>query len=148
MSGTAFITHPSCLQHEMGPDHPECPYRLIAIADELLASGLDAHVVRYEAPRASLEQIARVHDRRYVEAIAAASPASGLRYLDPDTALNPHSVTAAFHAAGAVVKAVDLVCGGEHSTAFCAVRPPGQIGRASCRERVEISVGGVAVTHR
>src|SRR5690349_1125826 len=123
MSGTAFITHPSCLQHEMGPGHPECPDRLNAIADEMLASGLDAHVRRYEAPRATVEQIARVHDRRYVEAIEAASPASGLRYLDPDTALNPHSVTAAFHAAGGVVHAVDLVCRGEHDNAFCAVRP-------------------------
>jgi acetoin utilization deacetylase AcuC-like enzyme len=125
MTGTAFITHPSCLQHEMGPGHPECPDRLTAIADEMLASGLDAHVRRYEAPRATVEQIARVHDRGYVEAIEAASPASGLRYLDPDTALNPHSVTAAFHAAGAVVHAVDLVCGGGHDNAFCAVRPPG-----------------------
>jgi acetoin utilization deacetylase AcuC-like enzyme len=125
MTGTAFITHPSCLQHEMGPGHPECPDRLTAIADQLIASGLDAHVTRYEAPRASVEQVARVHDRRYIDAIEAASPASGLRYLDPDTALNPQSVPAAFHAAGAVVHAVDLVCGGEHRNAFCAVRPPG-----------------------
>jgi acetoin utilization deacetylase AcuC-like enzyme len=125
MTGTAFITHPSCLQHEMGPEHPECPDRLTAISDQLIASGLEPHVVRQEAPRASVEQIARVHDRRYVDAIEAASPASGLRYLDPDTALNPHSVTAAFHAAGAVVHAVDLVCGGDYRTAFCAVRPPG-----------------------
>jgi acetoin utilization deacetylase AcuC-like enzyme len=125
MNGTAFVTHPSCLQHEMGPGHPECPDRLTAIADEMLACGVDAHVVRYEAPRATAEQIARVHDRAYVEAIEAASPASGLRYLDPDTALNPHSVTAAFHAAGGVVHAVDLVCRGEHRNAFCAVRPPG-----------------------
>jgi acetoin utilization deacetylase AcuC-like enzyme len=125
MTGTAFITHPSCLQHEMGPGHPECPDRLTAIADQLIASGLDAHVTRYEAPRASVEQVARVHDRRYIDAIEAASPASGLRYLDPDTALNPQSVPAAFHAAGAVVHAVDLVCGGKHRNAFCAVRPPG-----------------------
>jgi acetoin utilization deacetylase AcuC-like enzyme len=125
MTGTAYITHPSCLQHEMGPGHPECPDRLTAIADQVIASGLDAHVTRYEAPRASVEQVARVHDRRYIDAIEAAAPASGLRYLDPDTALNPHSVPAAFHAAGAVVHAVDLVCGGEHRNAFCAVRPPG-----------------------
>jgi acetoin utilization deacetylase AcuC-like enzyme len=125
MTATAFITHPSCLQHEMGPDHPECPDRLLAIADQLIASGIDPLVVRHEAPRASVEQIARVHDRRYIEAIEAASPASGLRYLDPDTALCPHSVTAAFHAAGAVVHAVDLVLRGEYHSAFCAVRPPG-----------------------
>ncbi|HSU45042.1 MAG TPA: histone deacetylase family protein [Casimicrobiaceae bacterium] len=109
----------------MGPDHPECPDRLTAIRDQLIASGLDAHLVHHEAPAATAEQLARVHDRRYVDAIEAASPASGLRYLDPDTALNPHSVSAARHAAGAVVYGVDLVCGGEHQTAFCAVRPPG-----------------------
>ena len=125
MTGTAFITHPTCLQHEMGPDHPECPDRLTAIADQVIASGLDAHVTRHEAPRATVEQIARVHDRRYIDAIEVASPSSGLRYLDPDTALNPHSVSAAFHAAGAVVHAVDLVCSGDRRNAFCAVRPPG-----------------------
>ena len=125
MATTAFITHPSCLQHEMGPGHPECPDRLTAIEDHLLSSGLDPQLTRHEAPAATVEQLARVHDRRYVEAIQAAAPASGLRYLDPDTALNPHSVSAALHAAGGVVHAVDLVCGGEYQTAFCAVRPPG-----------------------
>jgi acetoin utilization deacetylase AcuC-like enzyme len=125
MATTAFITHPSCLQHEMGPDHPESPGRLTAIYDHLASSGLDAQLSRHEAPAATVEQLARVHDRGYVEAIEAAVPASGLRYLDPDTALNPFSVTAALHAAGGVVHAVDLVCGGRYRNAFCAVRPPG-----------------------
>jgi acetoin utilization deacetylase AcuC-like enzyme len=125
MNTTAFITHSSCLQHEMGPDHPECPDRLTAIADELAASGLEPRLVRHEAPAATIEQLARVHDRQYVEAIEAAAPTSGLRYLDADTALNAYSVIAARHAAGAVVHGVDLVCGGEFQTAFCAVRPPG-----------------------
>jgi acetoin utilization deacetylase AcuC-like enzyme len=48
-----------------------------------------------------------------------------LHYLDPDTALNPHTLTAARHAAGAVVLGVDLVLKKECATAFCAVRPPG-----------------------
>jgi len=91
----------------------------------VIAFGLDGHVARYEAPAATREQLSRVHAPAYVEAIERAAPASGLRYLDPDTALNPHSVQAALHAAGAVVKGVDLVCSGEHQTAFCAVRPPG-----------------------
>jgi len=122
---TVFITHPSCLQHEMGPDHPECPDRLRAIHDQIIASGLEPHLAMREAPAATAEQLARVHDRRYVDAIEAASPSSGLRYLDPDTALNPHSVDAARHAAGAVVHGVDLVCNGDYQRVFCAVRPPG-----------------------
>jgi acetoin utilization deacetylase AcuC-like enzyme len=122
---TAYITHPSCLQHEMGADHPECPERLMSISDHVIALGLDGHVGRHEATPATREQLSRVHAPAYVEAIECAAPASGLRYLDPDTALNRYSVQAALHAAGAVVNAVDLVCGGEYQTAFCAVRPPG-----------------------
>ena len=109
----------------MGPDHPECPERLASISEHVIAQGLDPYVVRHEATPATREQLSRVHSPAYVEAIEHAAPASGLRYLDPDTALNPHSVRAALHAAGAAVNAVDLVCGGEHQKAFCALRPPG-----------------------
>jgi len=66
-----------------------------------------------------------VHDSDYIAAIEAASPKAGVSYLDPDTAMNPHSLAAARHAAGAVVLATDLVLRGECKTAFCAVRPPG-----------------------
>lgn len=122
---TAFITHPSFLLHEMGPYHPECPERLTAINDRMIAAGIDAYVVHHEAPEATRTQIARVHGAAYIDAIEAASPEEGLHFIDPDTALNPHTLTAARHAAGAVVLGVDLVLGGQCKTAFCAVRPPG-----------------------
>jgi len=122
---TAFITHPSFLLHEMGPYHPECPERLTAINDRMIASGIDAYLAHYTAPAATRDQLARVHATSYIDSIDAAAPESGLHFIDPDTALNPHSLTAARHAAGAVVLAVDLVMRGECSTAFCAVRPPG-----------------------
>ena len=122
---TAFITHPSSLLHEMGPYHPECPERLMAISDRMIAAGIDQYLRHYTAPAASHDQIARVHDRGYVHEIEAASPEEGLHYLDPDTALNPHTLAAARHAAGAVVLGVDLVMRKECATAFCAVRPPG-----------------------
>jgi len=122
---TAFITHPSFLLHEMGPYHPECPERLTAISDRLIAAGLDPYVKHYTAPAATREQLARVHGAAYIDGIVAASPEAGLHFIDPDTALNPHSLTAAQHAAGAVVHGVDLVMRGECATAFCAVRPPG-----------------------
>lgn len=122
---TAFITHRSFLLHDMGEYHPECPDRLTAIGDRLIASGLDAYLLHHVAPAATREQILRVHDESYVETIEAASPNEGLHFIDPDTALNPHSLTAARHAAGAVVHATDLVLTGQCRTAFCAVRPPG-----------------------
>ena len=109
----------------MGPQHPECPERLAAIADRLLAAGLDGHLAKYEAPKATREQVLRVHGESYLAQLEAASPEEGLAYLDPDTALNPHSMDAVWHAAGALVLATDIVMRGECANAFCAVRPPG-----------------------
>jgi acetoin utilization deacetylase AcuC-like enzyme len=129
---TAFITHADCLKHDMGYGHPECPERLGAVQDQLIASGIEQHLVRHEAPLATDEQLARVHPIEYVQAIRAAAPTSGTVHLDPDTAMNPYSLDAALRAAGAAVFAVNLVMKGEVRTAFCAVRPP---GHHACRAR-------------
>lgn len=122
---TAYITHPSSLLHDMGPYHPECPDRLLAIGDRLISAGLDGYLQHREAPAATHEQLARVHGEGYLATLEAESPASGLHYIDPDTAMCPHSLTAALHAAGALVLATEMVVRGECRTAFCAVRPPG-----------------------
>ncbi len=122
---TAFIAHASCRLHDMGAFHPECPERLDAVHDGMVSSGLGALVAHYEAPPVTRAQLCRVHDEDYIAMIEAASPASGVHYLDPDTAMSPHSLSAAQHAAGAVVLGTDLVLRGEARTAFCAVRPPG-----------------------
>lgn len=122
---TAFITHPACLEHEMGPHHPECPARLRAVIDAFEASGLMARLSRLEAPEASRAQLVATHEPSYVEAVFDAAPLSGYAYLDPDTSMNPHSLEAALRAAGAVVEGVDLVAQGKVANAFCAVRPCG-----------------------
>ncbi|MEO5700439.1 MAG: histone deacetylase family protein [Casimicrobiaceae bacterium] len=122
---TAYITHPSCRLHDMGSHHPECPDRLDAINDRLISAGLDGHLTHYTATPAEREHLERVHGSDYLDALEAASPTAGLHAIDPDTAMNPHSLSAALHAAGAVVLATDLVMRGECQRAFCAVRPPG-----------------------
>ena len=109
----------------MGRTIPKCPERLHAIGDRLIGDGLDGYLAHHTAPAAT-RRAARARARPgYIATLEAASPASGLHYIDPDTALNPHSLTAARHAAGAVVLATDLVMRGECRNAFCAVRPPG-----------------------
>jgi len=70
-------------------------------------------------------QLLRVHDAAYIDSIEAASPYEGFHPLDPDTGMNPHSLDAAYHAAGGAVMAVDLVMRGEVASAFVACRPPG-----------------------
>lgn len=121
----AYISHPSCALHEMGAHHPECPDRIAAIADRLLIRGILDCMDSFEAPAATAEQIARAHDTRYYLEVKDAAPSEGYVSLDPDTAMNAHTWTAALHAAGAVVLATELVVRGGYQRAFCNVRPPG-----------------------
>ena len=53
----AFITHPTCSLHEMGPYHPECPERLSAVGDRMIAAGVDSYLRHYTATEATREQI-------------------------------------------------------------------------------------------
>ncbi|MFN0301729.1 MAG: histone deacetylase family protein [Burkholderiales bacterium] len=122
---TALITHEACMRHEMGAHHPECPERLSAIEDRLIASGLAAVLARHVAPLATAEQLERVHPRDYIEGIRRVAPAEGLIHLDPDTAMSPGTWEASLRAAGAVVLAADLVLTKQVANAFCSVRPPG-----------------------
>jgi acetoin utilization deacetylase AcuC-like enzyme len=122
---TAYITHPDCLRHEMGQGHPECPARLSTINEQMRASGLLDELRCLEAPLADEEDLKRVHRANYVDLIFENAPSEGYVQLDPDTAMNPYSLSAARRAAGAGVMAVDEVMAGRSENAFCAVRPCG-----------------------
>ncbi len=125
----------------MGAGHPECPQRLDAIEDRLLACGVGDVLDRREAPTAPLADIELAHGRMFVaslrglsaalcEDIQAGGPSHA--QIDPDTSINIHSWDAALRAAGAALAATDAVIAGELENAFCAVRPP---GHHACRDR-------------
>lgn len=120
-----LLTHRACLQHDPGPYHPECPDRLRAVLTALEAEEFSG-LIRDEAPQATVEQLARVHPRNYIDAILGIRPEPDERVpLDGDTVMNWGSAEAALRAAGGAVAAVDAVCRGEVRRAFCATRPPG-----------------------
>ena len=121
---TALFTHPACLEHNPGPSHPERPDRLKAVLSALDGDDF-ASLSRHEAPRATVEQVTRIHGADYVQGVLDAVPSSGQVRLDPDTAMSPGSGEAALRAAGALCAAVDTVIKGDVGNAFCAVRPPG-----------------------
>ncbi len=121
---TLLFTHPACLDHDPGPQHPERPARLAAILDALNEPEFAA-LDRREAPRADDAQLTLVHPVLHVQRVLGAVPPQGRARIDGDTALSPGSGEAALRAAGAVCAAVDAVMAGEGKNAFCAVRPPG-----------------------
>lgn len=122
MSGLYVYTHPACLGHDTGPDHPESPERLAAVLEAL--HGAFPALDWREAPIAKLGDLRRVHDEAQIDAVLAAD-FDGYRMLDVDTPMCAGSRAAALRAAGAGVAAVDAVMTGQARAAFCAVRPPG-----------------------
>ena len=134
MNKTGYFTHGDCRKHEMGAGHPECPERLDAIEDRLLASGVGDVLDRRDAAPASLADVELAHDRMFVaslrglsqtlrEELAAGGPAHA--QIDPDTSINVFTWDAALRGAGLALAATDAVIAGELENAFCAVRPPG-----------------------
>lgn len=123
---TGFFSHPDCLLHEMGEWHPECPARLQAIEDQLIASRIDALIERGDsAPLAGDAALLRVHTQAHLDYLRELSPQEGYAAIDPDTSMNPHTLQAALRAAGVAVAATDAVIEGRYENAFCSVRPPG-----------------------
>lgn len=118
---TALITHADCLNHVTPPGHPEQVARLEHVLHAL--AGLDLQ--RESAPLVSDAALGRVHPQAYIDRLVAAEPSSEFHQIDGDTFMSPGSIAAARRAAGGIVRAVDLVLGGELANAFCATRPPG-----------------------
>jgi acetoin utilization deacetylase AcuC-like enzyme len=126
---TGYFSHPDCLAHDMGQGHPECPQRILAIEDQLRATGLDALMVQGEVPLAANSDLALAHDLNYVltldDFLQQLEATGDTRALDPDTWACPGTRSAAWRAAGAAVAATDAVIDGRIDNAFCAIRPPG-----------------------
>ena len=121
----AYISHDECLDHDTGSFHPETAERLEAISNQLIMAGLDFVLRRCDAPKATREQLQRVHTPGHIDRVFAAAPDSGSVEIDGDTVMSLGSLNAALRAAGAGVMGVDMVMSGEANPVFCAVRPPG-----------------------
>ena len=118
---TALISHDDCLDHVTPPGHPEQVARL----DAVLGALKEFDLLRVKAPLAAEDDLLRAHPKAHVDTVRAAAPTEGWRSLDADTHMSAGTLTAAYRAAGGVVRAVDMVMNDEATNAFAAVRPPG-----------------------
>jgi acetoin utilization deacetylase AcuC-like enzyme len=119
----ALLYDPVFLEHDTG-EHPESADRLRAVLARLEASGILGTLERPPVPAASREDLAAVHDPRYLDALERAC-ARGPGSLDVDTPFVARSFEAATKAAGATVRALEATLRGEATAAMALVRPPG-----------------------
>jgi acetoin utilization deacetylase AcuC-like enzyme len=123
---TAIYTHPLSKLHRLGERHCECPERIVAIENELIASGLNRVLDYRIAPEASIEDIRRVHLADTIDYVRDNTPTEPDEYFPIDEIqINMHSWNATLRAAGAGIAATDACLSGEIRNAFCLMRPIG-----------------------
>jgi acetoin utilization deacetylase AcuC-like enzyme len=143
---TAFCSSTRFVEHVTGPQHPERPDRIRAVAkavhDAALISSANpfpgfeldfgalpqAKSALLELPEplpAEEKNLALVHPWQYIENVRDTC-ASGGGILDGgDTPVSAESFDVALTALGALLDCCDSVAGGKAKRAFAAIRPPG-----------------------
>jgi acetoin utilization deacetylase AcuC-like enzyme len=105
--------------------HPERPERLRAARAGVERS--NAAFERVPGRDASDDELARVHDPRFIERLGRMRGEEG--YLDADTYVSPGSVDIARLAAGSLIAMVDAMMDGPLRKGAALLRPPGHHAR-------------------
>jgi acetoin utilization deacetylase AcuC-like enzyme len=121
---TLLYTDPRFVEHDTSPGHPERRERMAAVDRGVAASPVVEDLTVVEPRLATIDELATVHDRGYLDALERFCARGGGR-LDPDTVAASASWDVARLAAGAGLDAVERLRAGDADTAFLAVRPPG-----------------------
>jgi acetoin utilization deacetylase AcuC-like enzyme len=111
-------------RHDTGSWHPERAARLPAVEQALTDDLVRDVVERIEVRQATLDELARAHDRGHLEAIERFVTGGG-GALDADTVTSKGSWETARWAAGAGLAAVDVLGSTDAAAAFVGIRPPG-----------------------
>ena len=134
---TALIYDPVFLEHITPRNHPEQPERVQTAMQVLEAlNWLERDGLVVMPPRAaSVDELAAVHDRAYIQRVKSAAEEVALeeqqggrntRFFATDTYVSAQSYAAAIKAAGAPLTAIDAIMDGQIDNAYCLVRPPGK----------------------
>ena len=126
-SETQLYYDPIFLNHHTG-DHPESPERLRQTVECLAEAGLTDRCQRATWAPATMEQLSRVHQSGYLEAVRDFADSGGGN-IEPDTVLSPESFQVALTASGAACDAVSRIAESAAGNALVLSRPPGHHAR-------------------
>jgi len=115
--------------HDGGRLHPEQPGRIFSVMDGVRDLHLDDEINYVTTPKAELDDLARVHSRKYLDELERLCRQGG-GDLDPDTYAKVDSFSAARRAVGAGLEAIAALERQGEGVAFVAVRPPGHHAEA------------------
>jgi acetoin utilization deacetylase AcuC-like enzyme len=123
VNGAAVVYDDTFLLHDH-PGHPENAARLRAITDRLATDPLLHGLSASPAPDADPDALLAVHTDQHLMNVERAARGGG-GWLDGDTYCTARSYDVALRAAGAAMRATEMVMQGTSPSAFALVRPPG-----------------------
>ena len=123
---TAAVTviHDDVFDEHDWPGHPESAQRLAAVKHRLRSDPRLSKLPHDTAPDVDADLLLAVHSDSHLRDVERVARGGG-GWIDADTYCTERSYEVARRAAGAAVRATELVCAGESRTAFALVRPPG-----------------------
>ena len=118
-----LYSHPDCLLHEVGRDHPETPARLDVILRGCARLPAQLPVSFQISPPARVGQLELVHEKDYLMRLKIAALQSRPSFMSPDNHICPLTFRAVLAAAGCALALAETLL--ERGAGFALVRPPG-----------------------
>lgn len=131
MKRTGFLFDERYLRHQTGPNHPECPERLVAAYRGIQEAGLLPRLTQITAGKADERWVRMVHSTELIAQFRDACSAGLTEFQHPDNQISFESFETALLVVSGILEAVKLVMEGKLDNAFCAVRPPGHHAEVS-----------------
>ena len=126
---TAFVSHYDCSRHDTGWGHQDHQGRLPAVIRAVHADMLTLFdsLEEVEGRHATESELRLVHTSEYISRVQSwvgdAQRGAGPVEIRPELIASAATWDASLAAVGSVLRAVDVVLGGETTNAFCAIRP-------------------------
>ena len=116
-------SHPDCLLHEVGVDHPETPGRLQSVLRGCARLAPTLPISWQTPPSARIDELERVHDIDYLERLMNACQQAQPHFMSYDNHICPQTFRAVLAAGGCALSLATTLLGG--GAGFALVRPPG-----------------------
>ena len=139
-----LFSHPDCLLHQVGAEHPETPERLSSILCGCAALPDQLPISFQVPPPALVSQLQRVHEKNYLMSLKVACLRSEPFFMSADNHISYNSFRAVLAGGGCALALAETLQ--QNGAGFALIRPPGHhAGRSNAEGFCFINHAALAI---